>query len=65
MSDQEIKQLYQHICGLVQSRYLSAGELVTIIKTHSAKVGLKWMKESEKVIKELFPAQGIMENRFF
>ncbi len=44
-SEQTLKSMYQYICGLIQSKYLSAGELITVLKSISSKLGLKWIWE--------------------
>jgi Ca2+-binding EF-hand superfamily protein len=59
-----LKSAYQYLCELVQSKYLSQEELVTILKTQFIKNGLRWTSYCEGVVQELLPGQNVSEARF-
>lgn len=42
LTSASLKGAYQYICELVQSKYLSKDELITVLKTQFIKNGLKW-----------------------
>ncbi len=46
-----LKAIYQYICGLVQSKYLSQEELVSVFKTQFIKNSLKWSLGCESILK--------------
>jgi hypothetical protein len=42
LSTAGLKTVYQYLCELVQSKYLSQEELITVLKAQFIKNGLKW-----------------------
>lgn len=41
----QLKGTYEYICSLVQSKYLTNTEFVTVLKAQAIKYELKWGKE--------------------
>lgn len=52
------------MCELVQSKYLSSSEFVTVLKAQSMKYGLPWKGEEERVVLEMFTGQSVTEAKF-
>ena len=64
LTQNQLKQTYNYICSLVQSKYLAPSEIVTVMKTQAMKYGIKWENQHQKVIRELLPGQSVNENKF-
>lgn len=54
-----LRSLYQYICDLTQSKYLSIDDLLAVIKSQYIRNELKWSKGCESVVKELFPVRNV------
>ena len=52
------------MCDLVQSKYLTSQEFVTVVKAQSVKYGFSWGMEHERVVEELLGRQGVTESKF-
>mgnify|MGYP000058911517 CR=1 FL=1 len=64
LSQQQLKEVYKYICELVQSKYLTHDEFVTVLKAQSMKYGWPWGPAHEAVVGELMGGQGINEAKF-
>lgn len=64
LSSSDLKAIFEYICGLVQSKYISHQELSTVLKAQAMKYGLKWGQEQEKLLCEMIPGQNVNESKF-
>ena len=42
LTQQQLQDVYKYMCELVQSKYLTNGEFVTVLKAQSMKYGWPW-----------------------
>ena len=54
-----LRSLYQYICDLTQSKYLSIDDLLAVLKSQFIRNEIKWTKTCESVVKELFPVRNV------
>ena len=59
LSNQQLRDVYRHICEMVQSKYLTNDELVTVLKAQSMKYGWVWGGNHGAVVGELFGNQNV------
>ena len=64
LSDDKLRNVYRHMCEMVQSKYLTSAELVTVLKAQSMKYGWSWGVSHERLINELFGGQSLNEGKF-
>ena len=59
LNNQQLRDVYRHICEMVQSKYLTNDELVTVLKAQSMKYGWVWGGNHGAVVGELFGSQNV------
>jgi hypothetical protein len=52
------------MCDLVQSKYLTNGEFLTVMKAQAMKYGIAWGQEHEKVVTDFLAGQNVTEAKF-
>lgn len=63
LTAQQLTAVYEHACGLMGTKYLSAADLAAVLKSQSVKWGLKWTAAAEKVLAELL-GQNVSPAKF-
>lgn len=61
LTPNQLNATYEFICNLVQSKYLTNAEVVTVFKSQAMKYGLPWSEIHEKVICGLFQGQNVTQ----
>ena len=63
-SQEELKQIYNYLCELVESKYLTQAELVKAMKAQFMKYGQDWNKVHETLVDRLWGKQTITLQKF-
>jgi hypothetical protein len=63
LTPQQLTAVYDHACGLMGTKYLSAADLAAVLKSQSIKCGLKWTATAEKVLVQLL-GQNVSPAKF-
>ena len=64
LNREQLKETFRHVCSLMQSKYMTLGELVTVVKAQFMKAGLRWGTDTEELLRTLLPGQHVTEGRF-
>ena len=63
-TEEYLRNVYQSVCNLIQSKFISQGELITVFKSQFIKNQLPWSDSIEKLLKTMVPPNNISEAKF-